>query len=372
MSSKPLTALPPDLLTAADYERLAPQFMDAATLAYINGGSGAEVTLRENRTAFDRHRLLPRLLRDCGGGSTALSLLGRPFRHPLLLAPVAFQQLAHADGERATAQAAAATDTGLVLSTLSSVTLEAVAAESAGEKWFQLYFQPERAATADLVRRAEAAGYSALMVTLDTPVQPASERAVRAGFVMPEHIRAANLTGYAAPPRRTLNAGDSRLFQGLMADAPGWKDLEWLLGQTRLPVLVKGVAHPEDAARMKALGVSGQVVSNHGGRALDGMPAALDLLPVIRWAVGPDYPLLLDGGVRSGRDAFIALALGANAVMIGRPQLHALAVAGALGVAHLLHLLREELELCMALAGCATVYAIGPEALWTERGDTSC
>jgi isopentenyl diphosphate isomerase/L-lactate dehydrogenase-like FMN-dependent dehydrogenase len=152
-----------------------------------------------------------------------------------------------------------------------------------------------------------------------------------------------------------------------MADAPGWKDLEWLLGQTRLPVLVKGVAHPDDAARLQALGVAGLVVSNHGGRALDGMPAALDLLPAIRRAVGADYPLLLDGGIRSGRDTFMALALGANAVMIGRPQLHALAVAGVLGVAHLLRLLREELELCMALAGCATVYAIGPEALWMER-----
>ncbi|RZU38655.1 isopentenyl diphosphate isomerase/L-lactate dehydrogenase-like FMN-dependent dehydrogenase [Fluviicoccus keumensis] len=367
MSSKSLTVLPPGLLTAADYERLAPQFLDAGTLAYLNGGSGAEITLRDNLAAFARHRILPRLLRDCGGGSTALSLLGRPFHHPLLLAPVAFQQLAHPDGERATARAAAATDTGLVLSTLSSVTLEAVAAETPGEKWFQLYFQPDRAATADLVRRAEAAGYGALMVTLDTPVQPAGERATRAGFVMPASVRAANLTGYAPPPRRVLNAGGSLLFQGVMADAPGWKDLEWLLGLTRLPVVVKGVAHPDDAARMKALGVAGLVVSNHGGRALDGMPSALDLLPAIRCAVGADYPLLLDGGVRSGRDAFIALAMGANAVMIGRPQLHALAVAGALGVAHLLRLLRQELELCMALAGCATVYAIGPEALHSPQ-----
>lgn len=367
MNSKPLTALPPELLTAADYERLAPQFMEATTLAWINGGSGEEVTLRDNLAAFARHRIMPRLLRDCGGGSTALSLLGRPFHHPLLLAPVAFQQLAHPHGELATAQAAAATDTGLVLSTLSSVTLESVAAETGGEKWFQLYFQPDRDATADLVRRAEAAGYTALMVTLDTPVQPVSRRALRAGFAMPPGIRAANLAGYATPPRRTLTAGDSLLFQGMMADAPGWKDLEWLLAFTRLPVLVKGVAHPDDAVRLQALGAAGLAVSNHGGRSLDGMPAALDLLPAIREAVGADCPLLLDGGIRSGRDAFIALALGANAVMVGRPQLHALAVAGALGVAHLMRLLREELELCMALAGCATVYSIGQEALWTQR-----
>lgn len=363
MSSEP-DRLPADLLTTADYARRAAAVLDPATLAWLEGGSGEERTLRDNLASFERRRLMPRLLRDCGGGSTATSLLGRPLHHPFLLAPVGWQALMHLDGELATARAAAATDTLMVLSTMSTVSLEAVAAELPGDKWFQLYFQPDRAVTRDLVRRAEVAGYTALVVTLDTPVQALSPRAQRAGFRMPDFLRAANLAGYPAPSVRRLGPGESPVFQGLMADAPGWDDLAWLLAETRLPVLAKGVAHPDDARRLQSLGLAGLVVSNHGGRALDGAPATLDLLPGVRAAVGPDYPVLLDGGVRRGRDAFMALALGADAMLVGRPQLQALAVAGALGVAHLLRLLRGEFEVCMALAGCASVHGIGPDMLW--------
>lgn len=363
-----LTSISRDLLSAADYERRAAEFLPAATLAWLAGGSGDEQTLRANSAAYGRLQLQPRLLAPWPGGSTAINLLGQPLAHPLLLAPVAHQRLAHPDGELATAAGAAATDTTLVVSTLASTALEQIATASNGHKWFQLYLQPERAVSLDLLRRAEAAGYDALVLTLDTPLQPLSRRAQQAGFSVPASCRAVNLDPYPPPAPVTLATGQSAILNGLMARAPTLADLEWLLAQSRLPVLVKGVCRAEDARRLKAAGVAGLIVSNHGGRALDGTPASLELLPAVRQAVGPDYPLLVDGGIRSGYDLFKALACGANAALIGRPQLHALAVAGALGVAHLLKLLRDELELCMALCGCPTIAAITPDLLWPPCG----
>lgn len=360
-----LSRIPTDIHCAQDYEFLARQFIAAPTYAYISGGSGRDITLEANQAAFARYSLWPRLLRDVTSGHTHLRLLGRDFAHPILLAPLAFQKLVHARGELDTAQAAAATDTCLVCSTLSSVSLEDVARYAGRERWFQLYFQPGRDATLGLVRRAEAAAYTALVVTLDAAIQAPSHRALRAGFRMPAEGVPANLLGYPAQAPASPPPGGSGIFQGLMTQAPTWDDLAWLLEHTRLPVLVKGVLHPQDAARLRAMGVAGLVVSNHGGRTLDGVPASLTMLPGIRQAVGPDYPLLLDGGIRSGADVFKALALGADAVMVGRLQAYALSVAGALGVAHMLKLLREELELCMAMTGCATLADIGPEMIHT-------
>ncbi len=361
--SSPLSRIPSDIHCARDYEFLARRFIAAPTHAYIAGGSGHDTTLAANVAAFSTIRPWPRLLRNVTAGHTGLGLLNREFAHPLLLAPLAFQKLVHPSGEIETARAAAATDTCLVCSTLSSVNLEDVARHAGAEKWFQLYFQPRREVTRDLVRRAEAAGYTALVVTLDASVQAPSLGSLRAGFRMPAEVVPASLSAYPAPGPVALPPGGSMIFQGMMAEAPTWEDLSWLLGQTALPVLVKGVLHPEDAARLQALGVAGLVVSNHGGRTLDGVPASLEVLPGIRQAVGPAFPLLLDSGIRSGTDVFKALALGADAVMIGRLQVYALAVAGALGVAHMLKLLREELELCMAMTGCATLADIGPEMI---------
>jgi isopentenyl diphosphate isomerase/L-lactate dehydrogenase-like FMN-dependent dehydrogenase len=243
----------------------------------------------------------------------------------------------------------------MVCSTLSNQSLEDIARTGGPGHWFQLYWQPRREVTADLLRRAELAGYSAIMLTVDAPVQVPSLRAQRAGFRMPANCVTANLRAYDdATAVHGLPAG-SRFLQGRMRTAPQWQDLIWLQRQTALPVWVKGVLHAEDARTLQAAGVAGVVVSNHGGRGLDGVVASLAALPAIRAAVGAEFPLLLDGGIRSGTDVFKALALGADGVLVGRLQIHALAVAGALGVAHMLKLMREELEVAMALSGCASL-----------------
>lgn len=347
-----LDHIPRDILCAADYEALAPQFIAAPALAYIAGGSGEERTLRANRRAFDRWQIQPRLLRDVTAGHTRTTLFGRAWRHPIALAPLAYQTLVHPAGEIDTARGAAAADACLTVSTLATCPIEDIACASEGEKWFQLYFQPKHEATLDLIQRAEQAGYTALVVTLDASVQSPSRRALRAGVSLPDAV---NLARYGAAPQLALAADASVIFQGAMREAPTWADLRWLLSATRLPVLVKGVLRADDALALGEAGVAGLIVSNHGGRALDGVPTSLAALPAIRRAVGADLPVLLDSGVRSGSDVFKALALGASAVLVGRLQVYALSVAGALGVAHLLRTLHQELELCMAMAGCATL-----------------
>jgi 4-hydroxymandelate oxidase len=353
--------IPTDIVCAADYARHARARLEPPLWAYVEGGSGEETTLRANRSAFAGVAVYNRVLRECASGNTHTALLGQRLHHPILLAPVALQRMLHPDGELAVARAAAATDTGMVVSTLASCTLEAIADESPEPRWLQLYLQPRRAANAALIARAERGGYSAIVVTLDAPVQSPNLEAMRLGFAVPAGVKAVNLP--AEPPSLPLQPQDSPIFQGLMARAPGWADLRWLLTATRLPVIAKGVSHPQDAASLKEIGVAGIVVSNHGGRGLDGVRASLELLPAIRARVGPSFPLLLDGGIRSGSDVFKALALGANAVLVGRLQMQALAVAGDLGVAHMLKLLREELELTMALSGCAEIAQISPASL---------
>lgn len=360
----PLATVPAEVRCAEDYANVAAQFLAPATFAYLAGGSERGITVARNRQAFDTHAIWPRLLRDVTAGHTRLALDGRELAHPILLAPIAFQGLFHPEAEVAVARAAAATGTGIVLSTLSSVALEAVAAAGAAERRFQLYFQPQREATVDLVARAARAGYRTIVVTLDAPLQSASHRALEAGFRMPPGQVAANLEQYGvAASHEPRGPADSRVLQGLMRAAPTWRDVEWLLANCPLPLWVKGVLHAQDAQRLAAMGIAGFVVSNHGGRGLDDAPASLAALPAIRRALPRPFPLILDSGIRRGADVFKAIALGADAVLVGRLQAHALAVAGALGVAHMLKLLREELEVCMALAGCATLADIGPEAL---------
>lgn len=369
-SQSPHNTIPADIRCAQDYAVLAQRFMAAPTHAYITGGSGHDRTAAANLAAFGQWAIYPRLLRDVRAGHTRISLAGEAYLHPLFLAPVAFHKLAHGAGETDTARAAHAVGSCMISSTQSSCTLEDIAAVSGPQRWFQLYLQQRREDTLDLVRRAEAAGFRALVLTLDAPIQVANLHALTAQFQMPLDCVAVNLRASSSTGSNSATAivsGASRVFQA-MHGAPGWDDLHWLMGQTRLPLWVKGVLHADDALALRDAGVTGIVVSNHGGRSLDGAPASLDVLPAIRAALGAQFPLLFDGGIRSGSDIFKALALGASAVAVGRLQLYALSVAGALGVAHMIKLLLEELEVCMALAGCTTVDQITPATLHKQTG----
>jgi 4-hydroxymandelate oxidase len=361
MSLPPLDPIPPSVAGLGDYEALASERMTAAAWAYVSGGSGDEWTLRENIAAFARLPLRQRVLRNLSGASTRVSLCGVDLPAPILLAPIAFQKLAHPDGELATVIAAGALDTAMVVSTQASVSLEDVAAHAGAPLWFQLYIQPDRGFTADLVARAEAAGYRALVVTVDAPVNGLRNREQRAGFSLPEGVAAVNLDGIrplpAAPPEALL------FGTPLLESAAAWPDLDWLRGLTRLPILVKGITDPDDARRAIAAGMDGIIVSNHGGRSLDGLPATIDLLPGVVAAVAGAVPVLVDGGIRRGGDVLRALALGAKAVLVGRPYVYALAAAGAPGVAHVIRILRAELELGMALTGCRDIAAIDGDVL---------
>ncbi|MET3515990.1 isopentenyl diphosphate isomerase/L-lactate dehydrogenase-like FMN-dependent dehydrogenase [Pseudacidovorax sp. 1753] len=365
-TTAPSDRIPHGILAARDYERLAGQFIPADRLAYIAGGSGEDWTAQANVAAFGRWSIVPRVLRDLRAGHTRVRVGAEEWAQPIGLAPVAFQKLVHPRGELETARAAAAAHTALLLSTLATTPLEDVARllpaqEALPRPWFQLYLQPRREHTLALVRRAEAAGYGAIVLTLDASIQLASHRALRAGFRMPADCVPAHGASAAMAP--AVPEGASRIFQGAMALAPRAEDLAWLRTATPLPVWIKGVLDPADARALADAGCAGLVVSNHGGRTVDGVAPSLSLLPAVREAVGPHVPLLFDGGIRSGADVFKALALGANAVLVGRLQLYALAAAGALGVAHLLRLLGEELQACMAVAGCDRIADIGPDRL---------
>ena len=349
-----------DIIALADYERHASERMDANAWAYFAGGAGDEITLRANASAWQRLQLAPRVLRPLAHGHTRTQLLGKTLAHPILAAPMAFQCMAQESGEIGMAYACAAMGAGLTVSTQASLPLDAIAASylqdaAHGPLWFQLYLQHDRAFNQDLLQRAEAAGYEAIMVTVDAPTSGARDRERRADFRLPPGISAVNLAGLAPPPRAELHPSQSALFDDLLRHAPTWDDVAWLQSITQLPVLLKGVLHQGDARQAAALGVAGLIVSNHGGRTLDTAPASAHALPRIADALQGALLLLVDGGIRRGTDVLKAIALGASAVLLGRPAIYGLAHAGAAGVAHVLRLLRDELEIAMALTGCATL-----------------
>ena len=365
--------IPPGLITLADHEQHARTQLDDNAWGYFSGGAADEISLRANRSAWDALPLWPRVLRPLAGGHTRVPLLGRTLAHPILLAPVAFQRLAHPDGELAMAYAAAALGAGVVLSTQASVSLESVAQAvlpdpGRGPLWFQLYLQPDRGFTQALVQRAEAAGYEALVLTVDAPTSGVRDRERRAGFRLPSGVGPVNLAGLQTPASPPLSPGQSALFDGLLHHAPTWDDIAWLQSITRLPMLLKGVLHPADARQAVSVGAAGLIVSNHGGRTLDTAPATATARPRVVQAVGGAVPVLVDGGIRRGTDVLKAMALGASAVLVGRPAVWGLANAGAAGVAHVLRLLRDELEVAMALTGCATLAEATPALLDGQGG----
>lgn len=350
-SPDPEMPVPVNLL---ELEALAAAKLDPAVYDYFRSGAGAELTLARNRAAFAELALLPRVLVDVSEVDLATTALGTELAHPIVVAPTAFHRLADPEGEIATARGAAAAEAVFCLSSLSNTPLGEVAAAADARRWFQLYVFRDRGVTRDLVERAEAAGYGAIVLTVDAPILGRRERDVRNGFHLPPGIEAVNLL--ASGHRRVDPvAGDSGLsaYVGTLIE-PGlsWADLEWLRGITRLPVLIKGVVRADDAARAVEHGVAGVVVSNHGGRQLDSSPATAEVLPRVVDAVAGRAEVLVDGGVRRGTDVVKALAMGARAVLLGRPVLWGLTLGGQAGVARALELLRVELDEALALSGC--------------------
>lgn len=310
-----------EVVNLDDLEALARERLTAMAYEYYAGGAGDEVTLRENRAAFERVSLRYRVLAGVDRRDARTTVLGQEVSLPVLVAPTAFHGLAHPEGELATARAAGAAGTVMVLSTLATQSVEDVVAAATGPVWFQLYVYKDRAVTEALVRRAEAAGCRALVLTVDSPLLGRRERDVRNRFHLPAHLTAKNLLpagmGALGPDRH--DSGLAAYFHTLLDPGLGWKDVAWLRSVTRLPLLVKGVVRGDDAARALDEGAHGVIVSNHGGRQLDGAPATLDVLPEVVDAVAGRGEVLLDGGVRRGVDVIKALALGARAVLVGRP-----------------------------------------------------
>ena len=352
--------MPALTLNLFDLEQLAREKLPQTACDYFASGAWDEVTLRENRAAFERLRIHYRVLVDVSKRDLSLTLFGEKISLPILIAPTAFHRLAHPDGELATVRAAGAAGTVMVLSSLSTTSVEEVSAAASSPLWFQLYINKDRGFTRDLVARVERAGCQAIMVTVDTPEWGRRERDVRNGFHLPPGLHAVNL---ASSNQRGeflshQGAGLGQAFGWMLDASLAWPDVDWLCGLTRLPVILKGICRADDAKLALGHGARGIVVSNHGGRQMDTAPATIDVLPAVAAAVGGRLPILLDGGIRRGTDVIKALALGATAVQVGRPILWGLASAGQQGVELALDLLRQELDLAMALAGCPNLAAI--------------
>lgn len=352
-----------DAINLLEIEALARARLDPSAYDYFAGGAHDEITLRSNRAAFDRLSIAYRVLVDVSQRNLATSILGERVAMPVLVAPTAFQGMAHPDAELATARAAGRAGTVMILSSLANTAVEEVVRASAGPVWFQLYVYRDRAATRAVVERAEAAGCRAVVLTVDAPVLGTRERDAHNRFHLPDGLSAVNLVphGYGAVTHASTGSGLTSYFAQLIDPSLSWKDVDWLASICRIPVILKGLVRADDARRALDHGVAGIVVSNHGGRQLDTALPSISALPAVADAVGRRAPILMDGGVRRGTDVLKALALGASAVLLGRPILWGLATSGEQGVDRVLHLLRAELDVAMALAGCASVDQISRE-----------
>ena len=338
------------ILSVADYERLAEERLEPGPWAYLAGGSGDEWTLCENRAAFARWTFRPRVLCDVSEISTSTTVLGTPVELPVVVGPVAYQQLYHPDGECAAARGAAAAGTAIAVSTFSTRSHEEIAAAAPGVmQWCQVYVFQDRGPTREHLAGAADAGCSAVVLTVDTPRLAQRERDLRVGFEVPADL--------PLPYARTT-IGDAPLNPAdqfaLLDPSVSWRDLEWIASEGKLPVILKGVVTAEDAELAVEHGAAAIVVSNHGGRQLDSAPATLDALPEVVDAVAGRIEVYLDGGIRRGTDVAKAIALGARAVLVGRAPVFGLAIAGEDGVRHVLELLRDELALALSLLGCTS------------------
>ncbi|XP_030624155.1 2-Hydroxyacid oxidase 1 [Chanos chanos] len=352
MSDKPVCV--------SDYELHAKRILPKAVFDYYFSGADEQETLADNIAAFSRWRFCPRVLRDVSRVDMSATVLGELLSMPVCVAATAMQRMAHPEGETATARACTSTGTGMMLSSWATSTIEEVAeASGSGVRWMQLYIYKDRALTQSLVRRAEKAGYKGIFVTVDTPYLGRRRNDVRNRFKLPSHLRMTNFESPDLAFSSKEGYGEDSGLAVYVAQAIDptlkWEDIAWLKSITDLPVVVKGVLRAEDAKEALKYGVDGILVSNHGARQLDGVPATIDVLPEIVEAVEGRVEVYLDGGIRRGTDVLKALALGAKAVFVGRPVLWALACEGERGVSEMLQILREELHLALALAGCRSL-----------------
>jgi isopentenyl diphosphate isomerase/L-lactate dehydrogenase-like FMN-dependent dehydrogenase len=363
-------------VSIVELEQRAAAAMDERAANYVFAGAGSESTIDANREAFQRRQIVPRMLRDVAERDLSTTLLGTALPAPLLLAPIGVQKVVHEDGELATARAAASVGLPMIASTASHFTLEQIA-EAGGEapRWFQLYWASDRALVESFVRRAEAAGYGAIVLTVDTFLPgwkprdlqqawlPFLEGSGNANYLQDPVFRA----GLEKTPEEDLGAATGHYLGVLSNPSLNWDDLEWLRGITSLPIVLKGIQHVDDAREAVKRGVDGIVVSNHGGRQVDGAIGSLDALAPIAEASGDELTILFDSGVRSGSDVIKALALGADAVCLGRPYIWGLALDGQDGVETVLKMILAELDLTLALCGYTEPGQLGPDALSETR-----
>lgn len=354
-----------DPINLFDFEAIARAKLPKMTYDYYASGANDEITLREDRAAYERIQLRYRVLRDISKRDLSTSVLGQPISMPVLIAPTAFQQMAHPDGEVASARASGKAGTIMILSTLANSSIEEVMKAATGGVWFQLYVYKDRGATAGLVERAESAGCSALVLTVDAQLWGRRERDVRNRFQLPKGLSVKNLmpAGKDQFPQEIAGSGLGAYVTSLFDPALSWKDLDWLCSITKVPVLIKGVVHPDDARQAHDYGIAGVIVSNHGGRQLDTAPASIDALPAVVEAVDNRVEVFIDGGIRRGTDIVKALAFGVKAVAVGRPILWGLSYSGEDGVSQVLDILRSEIDLAMGLCGCRSVEEISRDLI---------
>ena len=335
------------IINLFDFEKMAEGKMTKMAYEYVASGAADEFTVRWNRQAFDALKINPGVLNDVSKLDTAITLFGQKLAYPILIAPTAFHKIMHPEGELATAKGAGKAKATYVVSSFTTTALEEIRKVATEPLWFQLYVRDDKEFTKNLVQKAEALGCRALCITVDTPVSGARDRQARLNFKLPDGISAPYTNG---------------VFTQKMPLT--WKEMEWLISFAKTPVLLKGILNPDDAEKAIKIGASGIIVSNHSGRNLDTVPATIEVLPRIVERVNKRLPVLMDGGIRRGTDVLKAIALGANAVLVGKPICFGLASGGAEGVTKALEILRAEFEMAMALTGRATIASIDQSLIW--------
>ncbi|MBI3405248.1 MAG: alpha-hydroxy-acid oxidizing protein [Acidobacteria bacterium] len=350
-----------------EFENFARQRLSKMAFDYVAGAAGDEITLRRNRESFSSIRLKPRVLRDVDKLDTRTEVFGQSLDLPILLAPAAYHKLMHPEGELATVRGANAANATMTVSSFATTSIEDMAKVSTNRLWFQLYVQRDRKFTRDLVQRAEAAGCKALVITVDTPVLGARDREAREKFHLPDGMQRENLKSLGERMSRAEHINETSVYSEILDPTLTWEGIDWIHSFAKVPIILKGILSPEDAKLGVQHGAAGILVSNHGARNLDTAPSTIEALPGVIEAVAGKIPVLMDGGVRRGTDVVKAIALGAKAVLIGRPYMWGLAYAGSQGVEQVVTILRNELKMAMALCGISNIAGINRSVIWDGK-----